>query len=80
VVQTVTNPASQTSVGESFNAVGGCTNYCETFTVGANCTLQTISIYAGGGTGTGGGTNLLLAIIRFRHANRPESIPLQSGK
>lgn len=29
----MTNPTSQTSVGESFNSVGGCTNYCETFTI-----------------------------------------------
>jgi hypothetical protein len=46
----VTNPASQASTGESFTGAGGCTNYAQTFTVtGTNCTLQTISIYAGGG-------------------------------
>ena len=64
IITSVTNPASQTSVGESFNGVGGCTNYCETFTITTtNYTLQTISIYAGGGTGTGTGTNLMLRLF-----------------
>jgi uncharacterized repeat protein (TIGR03803 family) len=64
LIQTVTNPAGQVAVGESFNAVGGCTNYCQTFTMGpTNYTLQTISLYAGGGTGTGAGTNLTLRLF-----------------
>jgi uncharacterized repeat protein (TIGR03803 family) len=64
IIQTVTNPASQTSVSESFNGGGGCTNYAETFTITTtNYTLQTISIYAGGGTGTGNGTNLTLRLF-----------------
>jgi uncharacterized repeat protein (TIGR03803 family) len=64
IITSVTNPASQTSVGESFNGVGGCTNYCETFTITTtNYTLQTISIYAGGGTGTGTGTNITLRLF-----------------
>src|ERR1039458_441747 len=64
IIATVTNPASQTSVGESFNAVGGCTNYCQTFTIiTTNYTLQTISLYAGAGTGTGTGTNVALRLF-----------------
>ena len=41
------NPAGQTQVGEGFNSVGGCTNYCETFTIGANCTLRRVIVDAG---------------------------------
>lgn len=64
ILQTVTNPANQVAVGESFNAAGGCTNYCETFTITAtNYSLQTISIYAGAGTGTGAGTNVTLRLF-----------------
>ncbi len=59
LINTVTNPANQTAVSESFNSTGGCTNYAETFTIAADCTLQTISIYAGGGTGT-------VTLARFR--------------
>lgn len=48
---TVSNPASQLGVGESF---GGATSYTETFTVVGpnNYTLQAINLYAGGGSGT----------------------------
>jgi uncharacterized repeat protein (TIGR03803 family) len=68
----VTNPASQTSVGESFNAVGGCTNYCQTFKVTAtNYILQTISIYAGVGTGTGAATNIILRLFDLGNQTAP---------
>ena len=44
--------------------MGGCTNYCQTFTITTtNHLLQTISIYAGGGTGTGAGTNVTLRLF-----------------
>jgi uncharacterized repeat protein (TIGR03803 family) len=80
LVMTVTNPASQTSVGEGFNAVGGCTNYCETFTVAAtNYTLQAISIYAGGGTGTGTGTNLTLRLFDLGTQAAPNPSPYSPG-
>lgn len=60
LISTVTNPAS-TSVGESFNGADGNTNLSETFTVvSTNWLLQTIDLYAGGGTGTGAGSNLTL--------------------
>ena len=51
LIETVTNPSSQLVVGESF---GAATSISETFTVpGANnYSLQTIYLYAGGGTGT----------------------------
>lgn len=51
LLSTVSNPASQLIVGESF---GGATSYTQTFTIPApnNYTLQTICLYAGGGSGT----------------------------
>jgi O-glycosyl hydrolase len=51
LVATVSNPAAQLTVGESF---GGATSYTQTFTIPAtsNYTLQTIYLYVGGGTGT----------------------------
>ncbi len=77
IVQTVTNPAGQTSVSESFNfAPSGCTNYAQTFTIGAsNYTLQTISLYAGGGTGTGPGTNLTLRLFDLGSQTAPNPSP-----
>jgi uncharacterized repeat protein (TIGR03803 family) len=80
MIQTVTNPVAQTQVGESFNAVGGCTNYAQTFTMGAsNCTLQTVSLYAGGGTGIGSGTNLLLRLFDLGIAVAPNPSPYTAG-
>jgi len=65
VISTMLNPASSATVGESFNGgTGGNTNLSQTFTV--NCgtfTLQSISLYAGGGSGTGGSTNLVLKLF-----------------
>lgn len=52
ILQTVTNPASQATVGESF---GSGANFTQTFTIpagGPNYTMQTVYLYAGGGTGT----------------------------
>jgi len=69
LIQSVTNPAVQTSVAESFNA-NWATNYCETITITTtNYTLQTISLYAGGGTGTGSGTNLTLHLFDLGSLN-----------
>ena len=94
IIQTVTNPASapprrlrvglraggQTSVGESFNAVGGCTNYCQTFTITTtNYVLQTISIYAGGGTGTAPGTNITLRLFDLGTQTPPNPSPYTAG-
>ena len=80
IIQTVTNPAAQTAVGESFNAVGGCTNYCETFTITAsNYTLQTIDLYAGGGTGTGSGTNVTLRLFDLGTQTAPNPSPYMPG-
>jgi uncharacterized repeat protein (TIGR03803 family) len=79
VITTVTNPAGQTSVGESFNAVGGCTNYCETFTITSSSTLQTISIYAGQGSGTGTGTNLTLRLFDLGTQTAPNPSPYTPG-
>ena len=80
IIQTVTNPAVQTAVGESFNGVGGCTNYSETFTITAtNYTLQTINIYAGGGTGTGAGTNITLRLFDLGTQTAPNPSPYTPG-
>src|SRR5450756_2413923 len=80
LISSVTNPAAQTSVGESFNAVGGCTNYCQTFTITTtNYTLQTISIYAGAGTGTGAGTNITLRLFDLGTQTAPNPSPYAPG-
>lgn len=54
LVATVATPNTQAFVGESFNGGGGTTSYAQTLTVpaGANYTLEALSLYAGGGTGT----------------------------
>jgi hypothetical protein len=63
IISTVVNPSSA-SVIESFNGGGGNTNLSETFTVMAgNFTLQTIDLYAGTGSGTAPGTNLVLRLF-----------------
>src|SRR5579871_1091987 len=62
LISTVSNPAGQVAVTESFNG-NGATNYCETFTIASSCTLQGISLYAGQGSGTGAGTNLTLRLF-----------------
>lgn len=80
IIQTVVNPAGEVAVSESFNAVGGCTNYAQTFTVPAtNFTLQAISIYAGGGTGTGAGTNLTLRLFDLGTQSAPNPSPYSPG-
>lgn len=80
IIQTVTNPAGQVAVGESFNAVGGCTNYAQTFTVtGASFTLQAISLYAGGGSGTGEGTNVTLRLFDLGPQTAPNPSPYAPG-
>jgi uncharacterized repeat protein (TIGR03803 family) len=76
IIQTVGNPSGQATVGESFTGVGGCTNYCETFTITAtDYTLQTISLYAGNGTGTGAGTNLTLRLFDLGTQTAPNPSP-----
>jgi uncharacterized repeat protein (TIGR03803 family) len=79
LVQTLGNPASQATVAESFNSVPACTNYTETFTISANSTLQTISIYAGGGTGTGGSTNIVLRLFDLGSQTAPNPSPYTPG-
>ncbi len=77
IIESVTNPAVQLTVGESF---AGCTNYAQTFTVTTtNYTLQTIDIYAGGGTGTGNGTNVLLRLFDLGGQVAPSPNPYAPG-
>src|ERR1700733_1946425 len=76
----LTNPAVQTSVGESFNSVGGCTNYAQSFSITTtNYTLQVIDIYAGGGTGTGSGTNLSLHLFDLGSQTAPNPQTYTAG-
>jgi glucuronoarabinoxylan endo-1,4-beta-xylanase len=49
-IATVSNPAAQATVGETFTSGGGTTNHSETFTVSSDLTLSGIDIYAGSGT------------------------------
>jgi uncharacterized repeat protein (TIGR03803 family) len=79
LISTVTNPAVQIVLGESFNA-NGATNYCETFTITTtNYALQSISIYAGGGTGTGTGTNLTLRLFDLGTQTAPSPSSYTGG-
>src|SRR5690349_22279127 len=77
---TLTNPAVQGTVGESFNAVGAPTNYGQTFTITTtNYTLQTISLYAGPGSGTGTGTNVTLNLYDLGSQTAPNPSPYSPG-
>jgi hypothetical protein len=78
-LSTIANPSSA-PVSESFNAIGGCTNYGQTFTItGSDCTLQSISIYAGAGTGTAAGTNVTLRLFDLGNINAPNPSPYAPG-
>ncbi len=70
VISTVSNPAGQVAVVESFNS-NGATNYSETFTIASSGTLQGIDIYAGQGSGTGTGTNLTLRLFDLGSQTAP---------
>ncbi len=80
LISTVTNPAGQTSVAESFNGGGGNTNLSQTFTVaGTNVTLQTLSLYAGTGTGTGTGATVLLRLYDLGNQTAPNPSSYTAG-
>lgn len=81
VITTLANPSTAT-VSQNFtnNILGSlsllATNYSQTFTVlTTNYILQTIDIYAGGGTGTGPGTNLTLNLFDLGIQNAPNPTP-----
>jgi uncharacterized repeat protein (TIGR03803 family) len=74
IVTTVANPSSA-SVVESFNGGGGNTNLSQTFTVMSDSVLQSISIYAGGGSGTGAGTNVTLRLYDLGSQTAPNPSP-----
>jgi glucuronoarabinoxylan endo-1,4-beta-xylanase len=82
IISTLANPFS-TSVMETFTGSGQVTtNIGETFTVVAgNFTLQTIDLYAGGGSGTGAGTNLVLRLFDLgaQTAPNPSSYVATAG-
>jgi uncharacterized repeat protein (TIGR03803 family) len=74
-ISTLANPATA-SVSESFNGAGGNTNLSQTFkVVSGDFTLQAISIYAGGGSGTGAGTNLVLKLFDLGNQTAPNPSP-----
>src|SRR5205823_946291 len=83
IVSTVTNPGALSPAGtsESFNGgTGGNTNLSQTFTLTAtNYTLQTIDLYAGGGTGTGIGTNLTLNLYDLGSQTAPNPSSYSGG-
>ncbi len=75
IISTLSNP-SAASVLESFNGGGGNTNLSQTFTVtGGNFVLQTISIYAGGGSGTSATTNVVLKLYDLGVQTAPAPSP-----
>lgn len=75
VISTVANP-SASSVIESFNGGGSNTNLSQTFTIATgDCTLQTVSLYAGTGSGTGAGTNLVLKLYDLGTQTAPNPSP-----
>jgi uncharacterized repeat protein (TIGR03803 family) len=76
IVSTMSNPSGSATVAESFNGGGGNTNISQTFTVvGGSFTLQTISIYAGGGTNTGPAANLGLNLFDLGAQTAPNPSP-----
>ncbi len=76
IVQTLTNPMVEATVGESFNSAGGNTNHSQTFTViSNNYTLQAIDLYVSYGTGTGAGTNITLNLYDLGMQTAPGPSP-----
>ncbi|MGH8022021.1 MAG: hypothetical protein ACRED1_00450, partial [Limisphaerales bacterium] len=78
VINTMANPAASATVPEGFNGAGGNTNLSQTFTVTAGGVLQAIDIYAGTGSGTGAGTNLILNLYDLGSQAAPNPSPYTS--
>ncbi len=78
IITTMANPSSA-AVPQFFtftNHAAVNTNFSETFTVtSTNYLLQTIDIYAGGGTGTGPGTNVTLNLYDLGYQVAPNPTP-----
>jgi O-glycosyl hydrolase len=79
ILQTVTNPASQLVVGESFG--GGVTTYSQTFTLSGpnNYTLEAIFLYAGGGSGTTATATVRLALYDLGGRTAPNPASYSPG-
>jgi glucuronoarabinoxylan endo-1,4-beta-xylanase len=77
----VTNPSGQATVAESFAGGGGSTSYGQTFTVpaGSNQRLQSIYLYAGGGTGTSGAAPVRLSLFDLGTRTAPEPNSYSAG-
>jgi O-glycosyl hydrolase len=75
LLSTMANPSSAT-VAQCYTNGPGSTNLSQTFTITTtNYTLQGISLYAGGGSGTGAGTNLTLKLYDLGFQTAPEPTP-----
>ena len=82
LISTIANPSSAT-VPQSFTNgaagfpnSGGNSDLSQTFTITTtNYILQTISIYAGGGSGPGAGTNLTLNLFDLGVQSAPNPSP-----
>jgi O-glycosyl hydrolase len=75
IIQTLANPSAAT-IGEDFSGGGGNTNLSETFTVTTtNYTLQSIDLYAGGGSGTAPGSPITLNLYDLGLQSAPNPSP-----
>jgi hypothetical protein len=75
VLTTLANPSTAT-VAQNFTSGGWNTNLSQTFRItGTNYILEKISIYAGGGSGTATGTNLILHLYDLGFQTSPEPTP-----
>lgn len=79
IISTTSAPNSQATVGEGFSAPA--TSHGQTFTVplGGNYTLETICLYAGGGTGTSGAAPVTVNLYDLGAITAPNPNPYSSN-
>src|SRR5215467_5584832 len=80
IISTMPNPSSANTTQTFTNVLAGTTNnpsnFSQTFTItSTNYLLQSILIYAGGGTGTGVGTNITLNLYELGFQVAPNPTP-----
>ena len=76
IISTMVNPSSANVLQTFTNGTAGNTNIAQTFTLPTtNYVLQSIDIYAGGGTGTGTGTNITLNLYDLGYQTAPNPAP-----
>lgn len=78
LVSTTSSPSTQATIAEGF---GGTTSYGQTFTVpsGSNYTLQTIYLYAGGGTGSSGSAPVTVNLFDLGAMAAPNPSPYSAN-